>query len=101
MKQKAEVAGLQHEKCEKGQRILYDGLELQGYLDPSSNVTLEDQLFLFSLRCAIFILKLNLRRNENMISSFCIKSCNQELDNEHLVFYQEINKNNLVRFENI
>ena len=47
------------------------------------------------------ILKLNFRRKESMISSFCIKSCNKELDNEHLVFCQEINKNSEVRFENI
>ena len=75
------------------------GLELQDYLNPLSNITQEDQWFLFSLRCEINILKLTFQRNLNIISSFCNKSCNQELDYEHFVFSQEINNDSEVKLE--
>ena len=53
--QKGKVAGIkyllgQQSKCEKGSRIKYEFLELQDYLRPSSNISLEDQRFVFSLR---------------------------------------------------
>ena len=55
VKQKGKIAGVkyllaQQKKCEKGSRIKYENLELQDYLQPSSNLKLEDQQFLFSLR---------------------------------------------------
>ena len=36
-----------------------------------------------------------------MISTFCVKACNQEMNNEDLVFCNELNKPSEVRFENI
>ena len=46
-------------------------------------------------------LKTNFKRNENIGSSICIKSCMQELDNEHLFFCKEINKPSELRLEHI
>ena len=47
------------------------------------------------------LLKTNFKRNESIGSKICIKSCMQELDNEHLVFCKEINKQSELRFEHI
>ena len=85
----------------KGSRIKYENLELQDYLQPSSNLKLEDQRFLFSLRCEMNVLKTNFKRNESIGSNTCIKSCMQEIDNEHLVFCKEMNKESELRFEHI
>ena len=46
VKQKGKIAGVkyllaQQKKCEKGSRIKYENLELQDYLQPSSNLKLE------------------------------------------------------------
>ena len=50
VRQKTEIAGVKYlktlqKKCEKGARIVYDCLELQDYLNPFSNLKLEDQRF--------------------------------------------------------
>ena len=89
--QKGKVAGIkylqgQQNKCEKGSGIKYEFLELQDYLRSSSNISLEDQRLLFSLRCEMNQLKTNFTRNESIEPRFCIKSCKQDLDNEHLFF---------------
>ena len=106
MKQKAKIAGLKYlhklqKKCEKGSRIQYNSLELQDYLSPSSNISLENQRFLFSIRCEMNILKLNFTRNKSIVSTFCINSCKKELNNELLVYCKELNGNSLLRYEDI
>ena len=106
VKQKAENAGLRYlknlqKKCDKGSRISYSSLELQDYLHPSSNINVEDQRFLFSLRSEMNILKSNFRRNKSITERFCIKSCKIEIDNEHLVYCKELNRTSLFRFEHI
>ena len=65
----------QQKKCEKVSRIKYDNLELQDYLQLSSNLKLEDQRFSvqFSLRCEMNLLKTNFKRNESIGSKICIK----------------------------
>ena len=106
VKQKAEIAGLKYlhklqKKCEKGSRIQYNSLELQDYLGPSSKISIENHRFLFSIRCEMNILKSNFKRNNSIISTFCIKSCNKELDNEHIVYCKELNENSSLRYEDI
>ena len=44
--------------CEKGSDINYQDLELQDYLSPSSNLSLEDQQIIFSLRSKMYPLKI-------------------------------------------
>ena len=106
VRQKTEIAGVKYlktlqKKCEKGARIVYDCLELQDYLNPFSNLKLEDQRFLFSLRCQMNILKSNFSRNKSIIPRYCIESCKKEIDNEHLVYCEKLNENSLLRFEQI
>ena len=67
----------------------------------TSNLKLEDHRFLFSLRWEMNLLKTNFNRNKSIALKICIKSCMQELDNEHLVFCKEINKQSELRFEHI
>ena len=106
VKQKSEIAGFnylkeQQQKCEKGSRIKYESLELQDYLNPSSNILIENQRFLFSLRCEMNILKSNFKRNTNMIARYCIKSCKKEIVNEHLIYCSELNGDSEVKYEHI
>ena len=56
VKKKAVTAGIKYLKNkqlkgEKGRKIDYNNLELQDYLNPCSNMNLEDQRLVFSLRC--------------------------------------------------
>ena len=44
-------------KYETGSEIKYEKLEIQDYLSPSANLTLEKQRQLFSLRCKMNQLK--------------------------------------------
>ena len=76
-------------------------LGLQDYLGSSSNISLEDQRFLFSLRCEMNQLKTNFKGNESIEPRFGIKSCKQDLDNEHLFFCQKINTQSEIRFHHI
>ena len=106
VRQKAEIVGLKYlhelqKKCEKGSRIQYNSLELQDYLSPSSNISIENQRFLFSIRCEMNMLKSNFTRNKSINSTFCINSCKKELNNEHLVYCKESNGNSSLRYENI
>ena len=64
-----------------------------------SNLTLEDKCFLFSLWSEMIILEINFKRDESIGSNICIKSCMQDIDNEHLVFSKELNKQSKLRFE--
>ena len=106
MRQKVKTAGLKyleklHKKCENGSRIKYNRLKLQDYLGPSSILSLENQDFLFSIRCEMNILKSNFTRNKSIISKCFINSCKKELDNEHLVYCKELNGNSSIRYEDI
>ena len=51
-------------KSEKASEINYHILELQDYLSPNANLTLEDEQVMFSLRCKMKQLKVNFLRNE-------------------------------------
>ena len=51
-------------KLEKACEINYYILELQDYLSPNANLTLEDEQVMFSLRCKMKQLKVNFLRNE-------------------------------------
>ena len=67
----AQNAGLKYlrniqEKGSKGSRIEYHAVELQDYLNPYSNIGIEDQQYLFSLRCEVNPLRANFKRNKNM-----------------------------------
>ena len=55
VKEKSVIASINYLKCkqsmaEKGGQIRYETLELQDYLSPYSNLKLEDQQKIFSLR---------------------------------------------------
>ena len=106
VKLKSEIAGFnylkcQQQKCGKGSRIRYESLELQDYLNPFSNISIENQRLLFSLRCEMNILKSTFRRNPNINSRYCINSCKNEIDNKHLVYCPELNRNSEVQYEYI
>jgi hypothetical protein len=57
---------------DKGAGIIYNELELQDYLNPYSNFTLEQQSKIFSLRTKMNPLKTNFSRNKQMNPEFCI-----------------------------
>ena len=88
-------------KGSKGNKIEYDSVALQDYLNPYSNLSIEDQRYLFSLRCEVNPLRANFRRNLNMKENICVKECLTELDNEHLVFCPKLNSNPEISFLNI
>ena len=84
----AQSAGLKYlqniqERGSKGNTIEYQSVALQDYLNPYSNLNIEDQRFLFSLRCEVNPLSANFRRNTTIMKTFCVKI---ELYKEHLVF---------------
>ena len=54
---------MKQRKAEKGAKIVYQSLELQDYLNPYSNLSLEDQLKIFSLRTQMNPLKSNFSKN--------------------------------------
>ena len=62
-------------KGEKGINIRYNSLELQDYLNPFSNMTLEDQRTMFSLRCEKNPLKPNFKRNSRIKEKYCVQEC--------------------------
>ena len=78
-------------KGDKASSIKYESLELQDYLNPCSNITLEDQRYIFSLRSRMNELRPNFSRNRTLKSEYCVESCGEELDNEHLTWCSTIN----------
>ena len=92
---------MKQNKCEKGSGIKYESLELQDYLNPCSNLTIENQRFIFSLRCEMNPLKKNFERNKNMKQEVCIKTCLKELDNQHLTWCDKMNKEQDFKFEHL
>ena len=60
-------------KGTKGSLIDYDSLEVQDYLNPSSNMKIEDQRYLFSLRREMNLLHSNFSRNKSIKPTFCVK----------------------------
>ena len=78
VKQKAFEAGFRYLRSkqmnvEKGRLINYTTLELQDYLQPCANISLEDQQLVFSHRCEINFLKTNFKRNIHINNEYCIK----------------------------
>ena len=49
------------------------GEELQDYLNPCSNITLEEQRYIFSLRSRMNELRPNFSRNRTLKSEYCEK----------------------------
>ena len=88
-------------KCEKGSDIKYQRLELQDYLSPSSNLNLEDQQLIFSLRCKMNFLNVNYSRNINMKPEFCVQSCQQIIDNEHLTWCEKLNSEDDMKYSHL
>ena len=85
-------------KGEKGSLIKYNKIELQDYLNPCANISLDDQKLLFSLRCEMNYLKSNFKRNKQISPEYCINECKRELDNSHLTWCEKINKEEDFRF---
>ena len=73
-------------------KIIYDSLNIQDYLKPCANITIEEQRYLFSLRSEMNPLKANFSQNQNVTNTFCIEKCKVELNNEHIVWCQYLNK---------
>ena len=92
---------IKQKKCEKGLGIEYNSLEIQNYLNPCSNISLEDQRFIFSLRCEMNPIKNNFKRNMIMNTEYCIKSCQKELDNQHITWCDKMNEEKDFRFEHL
>ena len=76
-------------------------MELQDYLSPYSNLSLEEQYKIFSLRTRMNPLKSNFSRNEKMKEELCVKECLKVLDNEHLTWCEVLNSKNEYRYSNI
>ena len=69
VKTQANIASISYHKhkqtkCEKGSKINYYQIEIKDYLTHSANLTLEDQQLIFSLRCEMNPLKVNLSREK-------------------------------------
>ena len=106
VKEKSFTASINYLKCkqsmsEKGGQIRYETLELQDYLSPYSNLKLEDQQKIFSLRTQMNPLKSNFSRNEKMKQEFCVKKCLKLLDNEHLTWCEVLNSKNDYTYLNL
>ena len=71
------------------------------YLNSWSNLRIEDQRFIFSIRSEMNPIKSNFRRNNKMEAEFCIEKCGKELDNEHLTWCQYLNKENDFKYSDI
>ena len=92
---------MKQRKGEKGAEIIYDTLELQDYLNPCSNLSLEDQQRIFSLRTRMNPLKSNFPKNEKMKQELCVKNCLKEIDNEHLTWCEVLNSKNDYKYSNL
>ena len=88
-------------KGTKGVKIKYDSLDIQDYLKPCANITIEEQRYLFSLRSEMNPLKANFSQNRNITRTFCIEKCSVELNNEHLVWCQYLNKDSEYKYEDL
>ena len=85
----------------KGADIKYTLIELQDYLNPFANLTLEDQRYIFSLRSKMNEIKNNFPKDRNMKIVYCVKQCNTELDNEHITWCKFMNKENDYKYAHI
>ena len=106
VKQKTCVAGLkylklQQSKGEKASSIIYESLELQDYLKPCSNLKLEEQRSIFSLRSRMNELKSNFSRNKTLKIEYCLNICGMEIDNEHMTWCPHINTTNDYKYINL
>ena len=73
-------------------------MKLQDYLNPCSNLKLEEQRNIFSLRSRMNELKTNFSRNHNIKSKYCLNECGKELDNEHMTWCHEMNTETEYRY---
>ena len=71
---------------EKRSLIRYDSLELKDYLNSWSNLKIEEQRFIFSVRSDMNPLNSNFKRSSNIKAEFCIEKCGKELNNDLLVW---------------
>jgi hypothetical protein len=85
-------------KGEKASNIIYNSIQLQDYLNPCSNIKLEDQRAMFSLRSRMNETKTNFSRNNKLKNEYCIKDCGKELDNEHMTWCSKLNTDNEYKY---
>ena len=88
-------------KGSKDADINHKSIKLQDYLNPFANIKLEDQRYLFSLRTKNNHIKINFPKDKNMKIAYCIKKCNTELDNEHIVWCKNMNKEKDYKYSHI
>ena len=81
--------------------IIYESMKLNDYLNPCSNLKLEEQRNIFSLRSRMNELKTNFSRNQNINSKYCLNDCGKELNNEHLKWCQYMNKESDLKYLDI
>ena len=89
------------QKGTKGAKINYKTLEIQDYLQPCSNIKIEEQRYLFSLRSEMNKIKANFSKNPNIEPSFCIEKCMVEMNNEHLVWCDKLNTNSELKYSEL
>ena len=73
----------------KGADIIYTCLEMAEYLLPQSNISLEDQREMFSIRC-----RTNQMGANRGIEEYCETQCGQILNNSHIFECTILNQNN-------
>ena len=97
VKEKTKVAALKYlkemqRKDKKGAGINYNSIELQDYWHSCANIKLEDQQFIFNFRSEMNQTKENFHRDKNMKEEYCIKTCKNILNNEHITWCPYLNE---------
>ena len=77
-----------HHTGSKGKQICYEELRMRDYLLPNNIITLEDQRYIFSLRCRMNNISSNFT-NEHVL---CETDCGEILNNEHIYNCEVLNK---------
>ena len=76
----------------KGSEIKYNYLQCQSYLQPHSNISVEDQRLLFSLRVRMNKIPFNFPGNKENVN--CETNCGNILNNEHILICEILNEGN-------
>ena len=99
MKKKASNAAFKYliqkqENGKKGRLIKYKQIEMVDYLLPECSLTVSDKTELFAFRCEINDLPNNFGKSE-----MCEFSCQEEMNNDHLLSCAHLNKGQLHKLE--
>ena len=99
VKKKASKAAFKYliqkqENGKKGRLIKYKQIEMVDYLLPECSLTVSDKTELFAFRCEINDLPNNFGKSE-----MCEFSCQEEMNNEHLLSCAHLNKGQLHKLE--